>query len=129
MINFNSAPYEWQKDMKIIIQNVNLSKIDFFDNNSISFDFLNSTDGNSYKRLTCSNVWKFSIENNIEKGEGLPFFICDIRLAKLEQSEIEGAFIYLNYGFGIPSSEDYMLLCMDSGDISIALICEIVEVE
>jgi hypothetical protein len=64
----------------------------------------------------------------VEKGEGFPVFICDVRVAKLKHSEIESAFAYLKYGFSIPDSDEYTLLCMDSGDISISLICETIEI-
>lgn len=128
MINFSLKPYEWQKDMDNIMQNVNLNGIIFLNDRSILFDFLNSYDGNFYRKILCHNVWKFSEENNIEQGEEFPFFICDVRIAKLENTEIDEAFSYLNYGLSIPKCNEYNLLCMDSGDISIALICETVEV-
>ena len=71
---------------------------------------------------------KFTEENNYEKGDGFPFFICDVKLTKLENTEIENAFNYLRYGMSIPDCQEYNLLCMDSGEISINLICEIVEI-
>jgi hypothetical protein len=128
MINFSLEPYEWQKDMDNIMQNVNLNGIKFLNDRSIVFEFLNSYNGNFYKKILCCNVWKFSEENSIKQGGCLPVFVCDVRIAKLKNSEIDAAFNYLKYGFSIPKCNEYNLLCMDSGDMSIALICETVEV-
>lgn len=128
MINFNLKPYEWQKNMEIIMQNINLNAIEFLSDRSILFSFLNSYDGNIDKKILCRNVWKFSEENNLEKGEDFPFFICDVRAIKLENAEIQAAFDYFSYGLGLPDGNEYHLLCMDSGDISIDLICEAVEI-
>jgi hypothetical protein len=64
----------------------------------------------------------------MENGEGFAFFICDIRVAKLKDTEIAAAFRFLSYGFDIPKSNEYHLLCMDSGDISISLICKTIEI-
>ena len=127
MINFKLKPYEWQKSMDILLQNINLSKIEFPDNLSVSFTFLNSYDGSFYKKILCHNVWKFSKTNYSEEKEDFPLFICDVKIAKLECSNIESAFAYLKYDFNIPYSNEYILLCMDSGDININLICETIE--
>lgn len=110
------------------MQNINLNAIDFLNDRSILFSFFNSSDGNFYKKILCRNVWKFSEENNLEKGECLPFFICDVRAVKLEKAAIKTAFNYFNYGLGLPDGNEYHLLCMDSGDVSINLICEAVEI-
>jgi len=129
MINFKLEPYEWQKKMDIIMQNVDLRKIDFSDDKSIVFSFLNTYDGNFYKKIICHNVWKFSKENSFRKeDEGLPYFICDIRIFKLKKGAIKDAFAYFQYGFGIPESDEYTLLCMASGEVSISLICSSVQV-
>jgi len=124
MLDFSLYPYEWQKNMTILIQNENLVKIEFLIDRSITFDFINSYDGNFSNKIICQNVWKFTIENDMEREDEFPFFICDVRIKKLEHLEIEGAFEYLKYGLEIPINNEYTLLCMDSGDISISLICE-----
>jgi len=128
MIDFYLKPYEWHRDMGNIMQNVNLNNIEFLSDRSILFSFLNSYNGDLNKKILCHNVWKFSEENNMEQGENFPFFICDVRIEKLENAEIEAAFSYFQYGLSIPKCNEYTLLCMDSGDISIALICETIEI-
>ena len=128
MINFKLVPYKWQQNMDIIMQNVNLCKLEFRKPGVIQFDFLDSINGDFYKTIFCHNVWKYSEENRFDKGEEFAIFICDIRSAKLTGVEIKGAFNYLRYGFDIPESDEYTLLCMDSGEVSIDLICETVEV-
>ena len=129
MLNFNLQPCEWQNNMNILMQNVNLNKIEFSNSNSIRFSFSNSCDGNSYKNLLCTNVWKFTEDNNLCGGDTFPIFICDVRALELESSEIKEAFGCLGYKFGdIPNGSEYNLVCLDSGEISIALICETLSV-
>ena len=123
MLDFSLQPYEWQKSMDIILQNVDLCNIEFLSDCSVLFSFSNCYDGNPFKKILCHNVWQFSKESNTE-GEGFPLFICDIRVAQLKSLEIEEAFRYFRFGLGIPSSHSYTLLCLDSGEISIRLICE-----
>jgi len=125
MINFNLQPYEWRKDMSILMQNVNLNKIEFNIDNSIIFKFIDSFKGEVCENVECTNVWKFSIENNFEKGNAYPIFVCEVKVYKLSGIEIQDAFEYLSYGFGdIPKSKEYNLVCLDSGEICIELICE-----
>ena len=129
MLNFDLKPYEWQNDMPIIMQNIDLTKIEF-DNKSILFKFFsaNSEEPPTDKYILCNNVWVFSEQNNLRQEDNFPIFICDVRLAILKNSsEIKSAFDYLGYGFdNIPSSREYSLLCIDSGEISIELLCETV---
>lgn len=128
MVNFNLKPYEWQKHMDIVLENVNLIKIEILNDRSILFSFLNSYDGKFYKKILCLNVWKFISENNCENGDELPFFICDVRKLKLVNGDVEATFDFLKYGFNIPISNEYNLLCMNSGEIGIYLICETIEI-
>jgi len=128
VIDFKLKPYEWQKKMDIIMQNVNLNQVKTMGTFAMAFEFRNSYDGNHYKKIVCNSVWKLSSDMCFSTGDEFPFFICDIRVAKLENAEIEAAFKMLNYGLSIPHSKEYYLLCMDSGDISISLICEKIEV-
>ena len=128
MLNFNSKPFEWQRDMEILMSNVNLNGIEFLSVRNMLFSFLNSYNGDFYKKILCHNVWKFTEENIIDEGERFPIFICDIRVAKLENAEIEAAFDYLKYGWGVPESNEYNLVCIDGGEVSIDLICEKVEI-
>ena len=128
MINFNLKPYEWKRNINPIMQNVNLNKISILDNVTMFFDFLNSYDGEYYKKIICHSVWKFSSDMDLSIGDEFPFFICDIRVIKLENEDIESAFAHLGFGLAIPESEEYNLLCMESGDISISLICKTIEV-
>lgn len=125
MINFELNPYRWEMD--IIMNNINLNKIEFL-NNSISIEFLNSYNGAYYKKLLCNNVWKFISENNYEEKEEAPYFIGEVRLKKLEELEIIEAFKFLKYTFEIPNSNEFNLVCIDSGDRSIKLICKTVEI-
>ena len=128
MIDFCLKPFEWQKNMDIVMQNVNLNSIEYLSVRTILVNFSNSYNGDIYKKILCHNVWKFSEENIIEKGEGFPTFICDIRVAKLATAEIIAAFDYLNYGWGIPESDEYYLVCIDGGEMSIILICDNIEI-
>ena len=128
MINFNLKGYEWQKSMDIIMQNINLSKINITDNVTIIFEFLNSYNGDDYKKIVCHSVWKLSSDLCFAVGDEFPFFICDIRTEKLENSNIASAFAHYGFGLNIPESEEYCLLCINSGDVSISLICEKIEI-
>ena len=128
MIDFDLKPYEWKMNMDNIMSNVNLSKIEFLNDRSILFCFLNSYNGSFYKKIICHNVLKFTEDNYYEKSDGFPFFICDVKLTKLKNTDIENAFNYLRYGMNIPDCQEYNLLCMDSGELSINLICGIVEI-
>ena len=111
------------------MQNVNLDYIGFLNGRLLIFKFLNSYDGSAYGEIICHNTWKYSEENSFEKGEGFPIFICDVRAVKLKGETIRAAFQYLKYGYDIPECEECYLLCMDSGDVCITLICEAVDVE
>jgi hypothetical protein len=128
MIDFSLKPCEWQKNMHILLQNVNLTSIEHLSDLSIVFRFSNTYDGGPCEKILCHTVWKFTEENCIGHDDESPFFICDVRTAKLEKAEIKSAFNYLNYGWDIPDCSDYNLLCMDSGEISINLLCKAIEV-
>ena len=114
--------------MDIIMQNVNLSKISILDNVTMEFEFLNSYDGANYKKIICNSVWKLSSEIDLSMGNEFPIFVCDVRLRKLEKGDVKPVFVY--YGFGLKVSElkEYYLLCIESGEVSISLICESIEV-
>lgn len=130
MIDFRSEPYEWRSNMNIIMENVTLDKIEHNNDKSMLFYFSNTYDGDVYKNLLCKNVWKFFKEDRIDDENTFPCFICDVRMIKLEKSEVKEAFNYLRYGFdNIPVSSEYTLICMDSGEICIELICESIDVE
>ena len=128
MINFSSKQYEWQENMDVIMQCVNLNRIGIENNFKMVFDFLNSYDGKHYKKIVCHSVWKFSSDVDLSPEDEFPFFICDVRIIKLEKDDIHSAFANFGFGLAIPESEEYYLLCMDDGDISISLICQKVEV-
>jgi len=122
MINFNSL--EWVGGMNVLMQDINLYEIKFNSGNSIAVSFLNSYNGDHYKTLICNNVWKFSIASNFDEGEGFAHFICDVRSTKLTTDfEIKSAFEYLRYGFGVPNSDEYHFVRMDSGEMYLELIC------
>ena len=125
MINFKLPPYEWQKSMEIVYENMNLEKIEIIDKN-IDFNFTNSYNGDFAGILSCINAWKIQVESS--EALEYPAFVCDIRLKKLKGEEIADAFKYMKFGFEIPKSTEYHLMCFDSGELSIALICEAVEV-
>ena len=127
IINFNLPQYEWQKDMNIIIQDASINKIKFLSANSILFSFTDIDNGNDHKNLICNNIWKQCGEYNFEKGDDFPIFIGDVRTIKLiNASDVKAAFDYLNYSYGIPVSSGYNLVCIDSGEVSVTLICETV---
>ena len=128
MIDFRQKESDWKKSMDIIMQNVNLSKINILDNVTMVFEFLNSYDGADHKKIICNSVWKLSSEIDLSMGNEFPIFVCDIRLRKLENDDVKPAFEY--YGFGLMISEltEYYLLCIESGEVSINIICESIEV-
>ena len=124
MLNFELEPCEWRKNMKIIMENIDLNKIEFRTDNSILFSFSSTCNGNEYKKFLCKNVWKFSASNNLNEEDIFPCFICDVRISELKPSEIKSTFNYLGYGFGdIPHSDKYLFVCLDSGEICIEMIC------
>jgi len=130
MINFNLPQHEWQKDMDIILQNVSLGKIDFFSANSILFCFTDTYNGDDSINLICDNVWKHCGEYCFEDEDDFPIFIGDVRTLKLTNSlDVKSAFDYFNYSFGIPKGKAYNLVCIDSGDISVQLVCETVSMK
>ncbi|MDQ2088228.1 hypothetical protein RBH29_17530 [Herbivorax sp. ANBcel31] len=126
MINFSLKPYEWQKSMNTIFQNVNLDGIIISNDTGILFRFINSYDGKPSGTLRCYNVWK----SQFETGSLLefPVFICDVRMQKLDKFDIKSAFNYLDFGFEIPDISDCYLICIDSGELSIILLCENINV-
>lgn len=128
MINFKLKPYEWQKCLSTIMENINLSKIVILDDGSIEFDFISSNDGSYYKKIVCTHVMKINSEINREIAETFPCFICDIKSIKLENEDINAAFEYFGYDFDVPELDEYTLLCLESGDISINLICEAISI-
>jgi len=127
MMDFNLKPYEWQENMDVIMQNVNLNRISVEKNFTMTFDFLNRCDGAEYKKITCSSVWMFSSSINMPT-EGFPFFVCDVRTIKLKDCDVQSAFEHFRFGLSIPESDEYILLCVDDGDLSIALICKKIEI-
>ena len=129
MIDFREGSNEWLEDMNIVMRNVNLIKIDILDNTTMIFEFANSFNGEYYKKILCHLVWKFSSDIYLSIGDGFPFFICDIRILQLKDVDIASAFERLGFGLEVPESNEYYLLCMDSGDISISLICGSVEMQ
>ena len=124
MINFNLKPYEWRIQMDIIMENVDLKNIEL-SNAAVTFDLSNCHDGKPYKRISCDNVWKISI-NLIE--DDFPIFIGDIRMQTLKDANIKQAFEMLHYNFEIPSADNYCLLCIDGGEAEILAICEKIEI-
>ena len=128
MIDFSLKPYEWQKSMDIVMQYVNLSNIQFMDNISMVFEFLNSYDGKDYKKIVCNSVWKIASEMDCYPGDRFPLFICDILIKKLELCEVRQYSTLYRFGHTIPESDEYFLLCMESGEVSISLICNKVEI-
>lgn len=124
MINFKLRPYEWQKSMEIVLENANLDKIRILDNGGIVFDFIDSYKGAFYKQIMCMNIWEISADMNLSVDEQLPLFIGDIRVEKLNKASMKEACKYLNYGFTMPESEEYNLVCINSGELSLVFVCE-----
>lgn len=127
-IDFKLKPYEWQKSMEIVLTDVNLDKVNILDNGEIVFDFIDSYSGRFYKQMICSDVWKISVDMNLGPKEQFPIFIGDVRVIKLDKENVKEAYAYLGYGFEIPESKEYNLVCIESGEISIVLVCGRVEI-
>jgi len=109
------------------MENVALDTIQFNNDNSILFSFSDTVGGNWHKQMLCKNVWKFCESNIFDESDMFPYFICDVFAAKLNKFEIKAAFDYIRYGFDtIPASSEYTLVCMDSGEVCIKLICKTV---
>lgn len=121
MIDFNLPSYEWCENMGTVFENVDLYDVSISNENGVRFDFLSCLNGKRCGYIRCRDVWKISFEaiSSLE----LPIFICDVRMRRLTGSEIESAFKAFRQGFGIPDSSDYYLLCMDSGEVSVLLLC------
>lgn len=124
VLNFELKPYEWQKEMDVLLRNVNLAKVET-SNSKIIYDLINSYDGQPLGRIVCHDVWKIQFDA-VELLES-PWFVADVRLKKLQGEEIDSAFAYFKCGFDIPKSLDYYLLSFDSGEVSIMLLCGSVE--
>jgi hypothetical protein len=125
MMNFKKKPYEWQKGMETILQNVNLEDI-HISRNVMIFNFRNSSDGKMCCSLKLKNVWRGLFES--ADCFDLPIFICDVRIHKLMPEEIISAFEYYNYRFTLPAVQDIFLVCLDSGELSMAFLCECGEI-
>jgi len=127
MLNFELEPFEWQMSMNVIMENVDLEKIEFASGNSVLFNFSDTCGVFSHKKLLCTNVWKFSFANNLDERDTSPLFIGDVRVTELMDVDVKSAFDYVKYEFAdIPISDKYTLVCMDSGEIHIILICQTV---
>lgn len=122
MIDFSMPPYKWQNEMNTVYHDVNLTKINIGASTSADFNFCNSYDGKYIGALICSHVWKIDIEtySHVE----FPAFVCDVRVKKLSSDEKNKAFEYLNYKYEVPEVETCYLVCLDSGELSIKLLCE-----
>jgi len=128
MIDFNLKPYQWKQQMKLIFENINLVTMNIINNTTMNFQFSNSYNGELLNSILCKNIWKLSIncDDTIEKE--YPIFIGNVSFIKLKGENIKEAFNLLNYRFNIPESNEYNFLCIDSGEISISLICKSMEI-
>jgi hypothetical protein len=109
--------------MDTTLTNVNLAKFNIL-GSSILFEFLNSHNGELCNKIECKNTWKLSFETFDINEEDFPVFICDVRLKKLSKNEVIDITDFLNYSFKVQDTVNCYLLCMDSGEVSISLICE-----
>ena len=127
MIDFTLKPYEWQEEMEVLFSNSNLESIVFLSGSSLKFHFLNSFDGKKLGTLYCKEMRKLQYE--LDENSEFPIFIGDVRIHCLKQDEIEDAFEYLDYGFIVPTVQEYYLVCINSGEISVIVLCGKIDVE
>ena len=125
-MNFSLKPHEWQKEMEVLFPNSNLQNFTFSGTSGIEFQFINSFDGKALGTLQCKKIWK--LQSEIDATLDFPVFIGDVRIRDLSPDENENAFRYLNYGFATPEASKYYLVCIDSGEISIIILCGKIEI-
>lgn len=125
---FDKNNHDWRKRMQNLIQNVALNEIVRSDDSSISFKFLSTYNGKSYKKILCHNVWKLCFDSDVEDEDRVSRFISDIMILKLENELVEEAFKYFKYGFQkIPDSKEYYLLSILGSEIDIDILCGDIE--
>jgi len=108
--------------MSKLLSNVNLVEIKVGGMNEVSFDFLNTFDGQYLKTIVCKNVVKLRYEN-IGK-DPFAYFIGEVYSKKLSFEETDEAFKYFNFGFGNPSYGEVFLVSIEGGEIDIDVLCE-----
>ncbi|MDE7477858.1 MAG: hypothetical protein K2M91_07900 [Lachnospiraceae bacterium] len=126
---FNLPKYQWWDYMQPIMQNVNLDKISFVQNNQMTFTFLNSCNGKYYRTLSCSQILKCCIENDAFEDEPFAYFVLDVYKRALNREELESALVYYKYGYPINSSildQQYNLLVMIGSEICIDFVCGVI---
>ncbi|QUH29778.1 hypothetical protein [Vallitalea guaymasensis] len=109
--------------MDIISSNLNLNGINFLENLSMEFEFINR-EGRVTEKITCTNVLDLKIE--LVGDDMLPLFICDIRFLNIKtHSQAEQFLNYFNYGFqSMIGDKNLEVIFMDSGDVCISVLCE-----
>jgi len=126
MIDFELPRYEWQKNMDLVLENVNLHDVRLSnDDHGLQLGFLNSYNGKHCGSIQCRNIWKIQFE--ADNLMVFPIF-CDVRLQKISKEEIVSAFKIFKHWFEIPENTNYYMLCIDMGDVIFTLFCGYVKV-
>lgn len=122
---FEIHRWDWWEHMDRMMQNVNLDKISFEQNNHMTFTFLNSYNGAYYKTLRCGQILKCCIENEALEDEPFAYFVLDIFKRELSLEELESSFAYYKYGYPVDISllgRQYLVMIIGS-EICIEMIC------
>lgn len=121
---FEIPRYRWWEYMDPVMQNVNLSGISFLRSNHMEFTFLDSYDGKFHKKLSCDQIIKCCIDNQLE-NDVFAYFVPDIFLYKLSGAELESSLSYYKYGYNVDLSvlSDQYLVVIVGSELCIDVIC------
>jgi len=108
--------------MDKLLSNVNLVEIKIGGINEVSFDFLNTFDGQYLKTIVCKNVIKLCYDNSGE--DSFAYFIGEVYSKKLTLEETNEALKYFNSGFSKPDYGELFLVSIEGGEIDIDVLCE-----
>ena len=122
---FELPRYKWWKNMKILMENVNLDEFTMIQNNYFKFRFSKSYNGEFCKRLECSNVVKCCIENDAFEDEVFSYFVPDVLIKELNSEEIKSALTYYKYGYNTNFFEvdKLYLILINGNEICMDIIC------
>ena len=109
--------------MDIVMSNVNLDKIEILERVNIELYFSNSYDGRPLQKILCHNVLNLSFGTCGDIDE-FPLFICDVELRTLKDEDAQSALASFPNAFKLSELTECKFLCLESGEVSIWIICE-----
>jgi len=108
--------------MNKVLSNVALLEVKIGGMNEVSFNFINTFDGEYLKTIVCKNVVKLRYES-IGK-ETFTYFIGEAYSKKLSYEETDEALEYFNFGFNKSDYKELVLVSLEGGEIDIDVLCE-----